>query len=329
MRQLQLRRNNSGETNTRQEECLALVFIIVTVTNYSYRCSRNMRVSGRNRPPSPEPTEIGDFCKCGKCTSPRSQITCLNCDTNTSLYWRKGPDPNSHLCGPCGGWFRVRGTHRPPDERRVIHRQVDPVDPYRYSVTTVSAWSGSEADDNESQMAPSIIHSPPGAISPGIATPPFDPSPIPLKLPFPSYLDTMSYPPTATSPVVYATMTEATMTGDIVSADPYLPTAAIPGQRWGGNHSSQPGSLSDEVTAVNICRNCHTLICREDQTFCFMCESTGKLDGGVRSPSHNNYVVKKRKPKENDSELNTESYANDVSPSRTSDGNHRIKKKRR
>jgi hypothetical protein len=128
---------------------------------------RQRRLKGRTT----ETTGVGDICSCVECTSryTLSYITCSNCDTNATTQWRMGEKTGSHLYGPCGDWFKRTGMHRPPEAKRVIHRDVDPVDPYRYSVTPVSSWS-SPGEDNASHT-----HSPNPLNSPGSLTPPLFP----------------------------------------------------------------------------------------------------------------------------------------------------------
>lgn len=124
--------------------------------DFSNSCSLSLTKHGYYREHRTEKPGPGDLCNCESCRFPlRSDITCANCDTNQTTVWRRGCDEDSHLCEPCGSWYRRHGYHRSPEKKNVIHREVDPMDPRRYSVTTVSAWS-SEGEDGGSRQSPRL-----------------------------------------------------------------------------------------------------------------------------------------------------------------------------
>lgn len=83
---------------------------------------------------------------------------CANCGINSTTIWRNCPE-GKPLCNLCGLYHSLNGTHRPPEERKIIDRDVNPRK-RTYSITTVYSWSS--GDEKEVSSRPSL--SPPGSV---------------------------------------------------------------------------------------------------------------------------------------------------------------------
>jgi len=90
-------------------------------------------------------TQVNIPLRTGPVTANRN-VTCLNCGTNNTVLWRKGPDGVSPLCNPCGLFYKLHGSHRSPEKRKEIHRR-NRMGKKRYSITTVGSGSSEEWDD--------------------------------------------------------------------------------------------------------------------------------------------------------------------------------------
>ena len=89
-------------------------------------------------------------------------LACYNCNTNTTVLWRKGPEGQSPLCNPCGLFYKLHGTHRDPEKKKEIHRR-NRTGKKRFSLplpTRRGSWSNSDSegdDDDETDTAESPV----------------------------------------------------------------------------------------------------------------------------------------------------------------------------
>ena len=74
-----------------------------------------------------------------------ANVFCGNCGIDDTLCWRAGPS-NMPLCNLCHQYYEKYGSHRPPEERRIVSRSVNPRNK-TYSITTVSEY---RSDDETS-----------------------------------------------------------------------------------------------------------------------------------------------------------------------------------
>ena len=99
--------------------------------------------------PRPSLTEAGKQSRPGKeMSGMRAQhenVFCGNCGIDDTPCWHTGPS-NMPLCNLCHRYFEKYGSHRPPEERRIVSRSVNPRSK-TYSITTVSEY---RSDDETS-----------------------------------------------------------------------------------------------------------------------------------------------------------------------------------
>src|SRR5436309_2008283 len=91
--------------------------------------------------------------------SPKVQwnSVCTNCGTDQTIIWHKGQDGKS-LCNQCSLYYDKHGSHRPPENKIVVGRSVNPRD-RTYSITTVSSYP-SEDENSTSSQVPSPLGTP-------------------------------------------------------------------------------------------------------------------------------------------------------------------------
>lgn len=123
----------------------------VPTTKKLFHSPHSVRVEQKHIPSK----EVGDSVTLDKDDLPSQSVSksCNNCGIDSTIVWHKVDGAN--ICNPCGIYFKANGSHRPPQEKVIIKRSVDPRK-RSYSVTTMSSWDS----DVSEELSDSRLESP-------------------------------------------------------------------------------------------------------------------------------------------------------------------------